>query len=178
MDGGSKAFELRSRAAKINRRARQWHLSYSGGAIGTLGFDFAIFPQPRTEFRSEGKRPSPIHQNILHCDHNIVVPSQKLIHASGKANSSAVRVMMVDLAVPVSPMNPHGSLQRGGSMRSPWAPPARPRQAGLRLIAPAKDRVIRWMPPIVGTAHVMRSKILTEAANFGYQAIEAEKYSA
>jgi hypothetical protein len=47
-----------------------------------------------------------------------------------------------------------------------------------RLIAPAKDRVIRWMPPIVGTAHVMRSKILTEAANFGYQAIEAEKYSA
>jgi len=37
-----------------------------------------------------------------------------------------------------------------------------------RLSAPAKDRVIRWMPPIVGTAHVMRSKILTEAANFGY----------
>jgi hypothetical protein len=47
-----------------------------------------------------------------------------------------------------------------------------------RLIAPAKDRVNRWMPPIVGTAYVMRSKILTEAANFGYQAIEAEKYSA
>jgi hypothetical protein len=34
------------------------------------------------------------------------------------------------------------------------------------------------MPPIIGTAHVMRSKILTEAANLGYQAIEAEKYSA
>ena len=72
----------------------------------------------------------------------------------------------------------HGSLQRGGKHAQSMGAAGETTTSRTRLIAPAKDRVIRWMPPIVGTAHVMRSKILTEAANFGYKAIEAQKYSA
>ena len=51
-------------------------------------------------------------------------------------------------------------------------------RGGFELSVPLAERKKALDAAIIGTAHVMRSKIPTEATNFGYQAIEAEKYSA